>query len=134
MKTFKAYLAPVSISLLAVVMMFDHLAPLRFHTPAPAPAVDGVVLGRAYAPILRSTYGEAWLVAAKTLEEGKTVAEAQKALQDTWKVARVKAFTDHVASSFALVLPEGTEPSTPEKRAQVVKLWRAFAQGLKAGR
>jgi hypothetical protein len=132
MKTLKEILTPASILILAGVVLFDHLAPYR--VPAPAPVIDGVVLGKAYAPVLLSTYGDAWQAAAKTLEEGKPVAEAQKTLQETWKDARVKAFKTHVASSFALVLPEGTEPTTPEKRSQVVKLWRTFAQGLKDGR
>jgi hypothetical protein len=134
MKTLKETLAPASILILAGVALFDHVAPYWVPAHAPEHSIDGVALGKAYAPVLLSTYGDAWQAAAKTLEEGKPVAEAQKTLQETWKDARVKAFKDHIASSFALVLPEGTEPTTPEKRAQVVKLWRAFAQGLKGGR
>jgi hypothetical protein len=136
MKTMKEILTPASILLLAGVALFDHLAPhlLPAPAPAPAPSVEGVVLGKAYAPVLLSTYGDAWQGAAKTLEAGKTVAEAQETLQGMWKEGRVKAFTDHVASSFSLVLPEGVEPTTPEKRAQVVKLWRDFARGLNGGR
>jgi hypothetical protein len=98
------------------------------------PTVSGQALGRAYAPLLLASYSDAWLAAAKALEEGKPVAEAQKTLQDTWKEARVKAFTNHVASSFALILPEGAEPATPEQRTEVVKLWRDFARGLTATR
>jgi hypothetical protein len=134
MKTVKDLLTPVSILILAGVLLFDHLVPRPVPTPPPVPAVNGQVLGKAYAPILLSTYGDAWLAAAKTLEDGKSVAEAQKSLQDSWQDARVKAFTAHVASSFSLILPEGTEPTTPQKRAQVAELWREFAQGLKGTR
>ena len=117
-----------------VVAFFDHRIQRPVPAPSPVPAVNGQVLGRAYAPLLLASYGDAWLAAAQTLEEGKSVAEAQKTLQDTWKDARVKAFTDHVAPSFGLILSEGAEPSTPEKRAQVVELWRDFARGLKGDR
>ncbi len=134
MKTVKELLTPVSILTLAGVLLFDHLVPRPVPKPPPAPTINGQVLGRAYAPVLLSSYGDAWLAAAKTLEAGKSVAEAQKSLQDTWQAARVKAFTDHVASSFSLILPEGTEPTTPQKRAQVVALWRDFARGLKGAR
>jgi hypothetical protein len=82
---------------------------------------------------LLATYADAWLAAAKTLEEGKPIAEAQKTLQDAWKAARVKAFSEDVAPVFAVVLPEGTEPTSPDKRAQVIDLWRSFAKGLKGG-
>jgi hypothetical protein len=117
--------------ILAAVAVYDHLAPRR--AAVPVPAVDGVALGKAYAPALAATYGDAWMAAAQALEDGKPVAEAQKALQETWKDGRVKAFTNQVAPGFARVLPEGTEPSSPQQRAQVVALWRAFAQGLKRG-
>jgi hypothetical protein len=138
MKTFKDILTPVSIVILCGVVLFDHMVPHKVTAPVPAhvpaPAVDGLAVGRAYAPVLLATYADAWSAAAKSLEEGGSVAGAQKTFQDTWKDARVKAFTDHVAASFALVLPEGAEPSTPEKRAQVVALWREFASGLKGAR
>jgi hypothetical protein len=102
--------------------------------PVPVAATDGQALGKAYAPLLLVSYSEAWLAAARVLEEGKPVADAQQTLQETWKEARVKAFTNHVGSSFALILPEGAEPTTPEKRAEVVKLWRDFARGLATAR
>jgi hypothetical protein len=146
MKMLKDILAAVVIVALAGVVIHDHgpfqrppagpPAPAPAPTPAPAPVpvpgpgVSGQALGRAYAPLLLASYGEAWLAAARTLEEGKPVAAAQQTLQDTWKAARVQAFTEHVVPSFALVLPEGAEPASPEKRAEVVKLWRDFAHGL----
>jgi hypothetical protein len=132
MKTLKDILTPLVVLVLAGVVLFDHLTYHRAPTPPPVPTVNGQALGRAYAPLLLASYSEAWLAAAKTLEEGKPVAEAQKALQDTWKDARVKAFTNEVGSSFARILPEGEEPTTSEKRAEVVKLWRDFARGLTA--
>ena len=51
-----------------------------------------------------------------------------------WKAARVEAFNANVAPALALVLPEGAEPTTPERRAKVVEFWRAaFARGLRGG-
>jgi hypothetical protein len=132
MKTIKDILTPLAVLVLAGVVAFEHLAHRQAPTPPPVPTVNGQALGRAYAPMLLASYSDAWLAAAKALEEGKPVAEAQKALQEAWKDARVKAFTNHVGSSFARVLPEGAEPTTPEQRAEVVKLWRDFARGLAA--
>ncbi len=136
MKTIKEFLMPLALVLLAGVVLYDHIfaRPVSAPHPSPPATVNGSTLGKAFAPILLATYSDAWLAAARTLEAGKPVAEAQTALQSTWKDERVKAFTDHVSPSFTQVLPEGTEPTTPEKRAEVVRLWRAFAQGLKAGR
>jgi hypothetical protein len=132
MKTLKDILTPLVVLVLAGVVLFDHLGHRPAPTPPPAPTVNGRALGKAYAPLLLASYSDAWLAAAKTLEDGKPVAEAQKILQDTWKDARVKAFTNHVGSKFALILAEGAEPATPEQRAEVVKLWRDFARGLTA--
>jgi hypothetical protein len=122
MKILKLILLPVSLLVVTVVVFVDHRIPRPDPAPPPVPAVNGQVLGRAYAPLLLASYGDAWLAAAQALEEGKSVAEAEKTLQDTYKDARVRAFTDHVAPSFGLILPAGSEPSTPEKRAQVVAL------------
>jgi hypothetical protein len=132
MKTIKDILTPLAVLVLAGVVALEHLAHRQAPTPPPVPTVSGQALGRAYAPLLLASYSDAWLAAAQALEEGKPVAEAQKTLQETWKDARVKAFTNHVGSSFARVLPEGAEPTTPEQRAEVVKLWRDFARGLTA--
>jgi hypothetical protein len=132
MKTLKDIVTPLVVLVLAGVVIFDHLAHRQAPTPPLAPTVNGQALGRAYAPLLLASYSDAWLAAAQTLEDGKPVAEAQKTLQDTWKDARVKAFTNHVGSRFALVLPEGAEPTTAAQRAEVVKLWRDFAHGLTA--
>jgi len=135
MQILKEYLTPLAVVLLAGVMLFDHYSPREpGPSPAPAAAVNGVALGRAYAPSLASTYADAWVSAAQALEEGKGVGDAQKALQETWHEARLKAFQAEVQPGFALVLPEGTEPADPAKRAQVAELWRSFAKGLKGGR
>ncbi len=97
-------------------------------------AVDGMALGKAFAPVLTSTYADAWMAAAGDLEHGRSPVEAQKTLQETWKDGRIKAFTTMVAPSFSAVLPEGSEPTSPEHRARVVALWRSFASGLKGGK
>src|SRR3954447_9626222 len=104
MKMFKDLLMPVSIKVLAAVVLFDRLGPQLVPTPgsssvsASVPTVNGLVLGKAYAPVLLATYGDAWVTAARKVEEGKPVAEAKQALQDAWNANRVKAFNDHVAS------------------------------------
>ena len=132
MRAFKDYGTPVSLLILSGVVLFDHVSLLAM--PRPEPAINAQVLGRAYAPSLVNSYADGWVAAAKTLEEGKSVAEAQKALQETWREARLQAFRTEVAPVFAIVLPEGTEPADATKRAQVAILWRAFAKGLRAGR
>ncbi len=125
-------LTPMAVLLLAGVVVHDHLegnGPL-----GPESAVNGKLLGRSFAPTVASNLGDAWLAAANALEQGKTVPEAQAALQLAWQDARVKAFSAKVAPEFIKVLPEGQEPNTPAARAEVVKLWRDFAAGLKGGR
>jgi hypothetical protein len=134
LKTLKEILTPLSVLILAGILVYDRMVPRPVPAPTPVPAVSGLALGKAYATVLLSTYGEAWLAAARSLEEGSSVADAQKALQESWKEARAKAFSDHVGTRFALVLPEGSEPASPEKRAQVVQLWRDFARGLQGPR
>lgn len=100
----------------------------------PVEAVDGAALGRAYAPELATTYADAWEEAARAIEQGKSVGEAETKLQEAWKAARVKAFKERVQPAFSLVLAEGAEPSDPAHRVRVAGLWREFARGLKGGR
>jgi hypothetical protein len=132
LRAFKDYATPVALLILAGVVLFDHFALLAL--PRPEPAINAQALGRSYAPSLVAGYADAWLAAAKALEDGRSVAEAQGTLQESWKDARVKAFREEVAPVFALVLPEGTEPADAAKRAQVALLWRSFAKGLKGAR
>jgi hypothetical protein len=125
-------LTPLAVLLLAGVVVHDH-----FQADGPSgnqPTVNGKALGRSFAPTIASNLGDAWLAAADALEQGKTVTEAQSALQLAWQAARVKSFSTKVAPEFIKVLPEGQEPNTPAARAEVVKLWRDFAAGLKGGR
>jgi hypothetical protein len=125
-------LTPVAIFTLVGFMAYDRMNPPQ---PAgPDRAVNAVALGKTYAPTLAATYASGWDDAAKAVEDGKTIADAQKALQDTWKAARVAAFTKDVQPGFALVLPEGTEPSDAAKRQQIAQLWRDFAKGLRGGK
>lgn len=105
----------------------------REHRPPSSQAVDGLAIGRSYAPVLVRTYADAWDSAARAIEDGKPVAEAQKTLQETWKAARVKAFRDEVEPAFARTLPAGTEPTDAAARSRVAALWRSFAEGLKQG-
>jgi hypothetical protein len=132
MKTLKDLVTPVAILILAGVLLYDHFSPRD--VPDPDPTVNGVALGKTFAPALVSTYADSWVSAAQCLEDGKSVADAQKVLQDSWKDARVKAFVSEVGPGFSIVLPEGTEPTNIAKRAQVVELWRSFAKGLKGVR
>jgi hypothetical protein len=132
MKFVKEYLTPIAMLVMSGVLLYDHFSP-RPTTPV-NPTVNGVALGSAYAPVLVAGYADAWAAAAKAIEDGKPVTEAQKVLQETWKDARVKAFKADVQPSFAIVLPEGTEPTDAAKRSQVADLWRSFAKGLRGGR
>jgi len=93
-----------------------------------------VALGRAYAPVLSKTYAESWIAAAKALEEGKSVEESQRILQDTWKDARIRAFRNQLEPAFAKVLKEGDEPANNAERIRVANFWRSFATGLRNGR
>ena len=95
MKALKEALTPLAILLLAGVVVYDHV--VTRPAVAPAPAVNGTALGKTYAPALLASYADAWTAAAKVLEDGKPIAEAQKTLQETWKEALIKAFTAEVA-------------------------------------
>ncbi len=129
---FRDFLTPMILLALAGVVAYDHLSPRE---PAVAsPVVNGKTLGRKFAGTVASSFGDAWLSAANTLEQGKTVADAQAAMQASWQEGRAKAFSAQVAPEFSKVLGEGAEPTDPTKRAEVVKLWRDFATGLKGGR
>lgn len=132
MKNWKALIMPALLVVLAGIVAHDRLLVGR-GVPQPA-AIDGKALGRVYGPIVLASLSDAWLVAAQTISDGKSTAEAQKALQDSWQAARVKAFTANVAPQFSKVLAEGAEPTTPAEREAVAKLWRDFAKGLKGGR
>src|SRR4051794_33421664 len=96
MKTLKETAATMSVLILAGILLYDRTVPRPVPVPAPVPAVSGLALGKAYATDLLSTYGEAWLAAARSLEKGSSVADAQETLQDSWKEARARAFADHV--------------------------------------
>ena len=88
-------------------------------------------LGRAYGPLLARTYAEGWIAAAKALEQGKSVEESQKELQQTWQEARNKAFRARLLPAFRKVLPEGVEPVDALERERVATFWRSFAAGLR---
>jgi hypothetical protein len=97
-------------------------------------SVNAVELGRSYGLVVVATLGDAWNAAADTLAAGKTVAEAQTALQEKWKTGRTEAFNAKVVPTFVKVLPEATEPKDEAQRARVIELWRGFARGLKGAR
>ncbi len=129
---FRDLVTPVLVLLMGGVIVYDHFVP---RDPPDRPSlVDGKALGRSFAPLAASTMAEGWIAAADAIEKGKSVAEAQAALQAAWKDARVKAFAAKAAPGLGVVLPEGAEPGDPAKRAEVAKLWRDFAAGLKGGR
>ena len=125
------YLTPISVAFLAGVVAYDHLKTSL--PPGPPTIVDGEKMGRAYAPTLASALSEGWTAAAEAVESGRSVAEAQDAMQAAFKAARVRSFSATVAPAFARVLPEGSEPKDDVQRAEVARLWRDFATGLKKG-
>ena len=129
---FRDLVTPILVLVMGGVIAHDHFFP---RDPADRPSlVDGKALGRSFAPLAASTLAEGWIAAADAIDAGKTVAEAQVSLQQAWKDARAKAFAAKVAPGLNVVLPEGAEPSDPAKRAEVSKLWRDFAAGLKGAR
>jgi hypothetical protein len=137
-KTFKDWLtlglamALTAVVTFEVVTRLPHAAPSP--SPSPAPAVNGVKLGKAYAPQVLSTLADSWNAAADALAQGKSMAEAQATLQQSWQSARARAFVASVAPEFTKVIAEATEPKDAAQRAQVVSLWRDFAKGVKGGR
>jgi hypothetical protein len=132
-KTYRDYVILALAMALTGVATYEVTTRLPHAAPSPTPAVDGAKLGRAYATTVVATLSDAWDAAADALGQGKTVAEAQAALQQTWQAGRAKAFAAAVTPEFSRVLAEGAEPKDDAQRAQVVALWRAFAAGLKKG-
>jgi hypothetical protein len=110
------------------------VAPCPPPSPAPAPAADATALGRAYIPAIASAYGDAWQAAGGAVAEGKSISEARQVFQLSLGSARKRDFARMVAPALERVLPEGAEPETPEKRAEVAKLFRDFGAGLKGGK
>ena len=133
MKTYKDWLILVMGMAMASLATFEVVSRLPHAAPSPTPAVDGAKLGRAYATTVVATLSDAWVAAADALGQGKTVAEAQAALQQGWQAARAKAFAASVTPEFSRVLADGAEPKDAAQRAEVVALWRAFAAGLTKG-
>ena len=131
MRILRAMAAPVFILLLSTVLLYDRLkSDVLAETD---PTSNAVALGKSYGPVLLTTYADGWIAAAKALENGKTVAEAQDVLQSTWKEERIKAFRARIQPQMGLLLSEGTEPASLDQRSQVSKFWRNFATGLKEG-
>lgn len=122
----KAVSGPLSTALIVAAMLFVYHE--RFSPKPDSPAVDGLKLGQAYAPVVAASLADGWDAAAAAIEQGKTVLESQNALQTTWAASRIKAFSATVAPEFSKVLPEGSEPFD---RASLAKLWRDFAKGLR---
>ena len=129
---FRDFLTPFLVLIMAGVVVYDHSL-LGERTGAQA-NVNGKSLGRRFAASLGSSFGDAWLAGADALDQGKSMGDAQAAMQANWQAGRGKAFATQVAPEFAKVLDEGAEPTDPTQRAAVVKLWRDFAAGLKGGR
>lgn len=129
---FRDSVTPIILLILGGVVAYDHLM-LREPSTV-ATVVNGKTLGRKFAATVASSLGDAWSSAADILEQGKPMADAQSAMQARWQDGRAKAFSAQVAPEFSKVLSEGAEPTDPSKRAEVVKLWRDFATGLKGGR
>ena len=129
---FRDFLTPTLLLIVGGVVAYDHVVPRELSVAGPV--VNGKNLGRKFAPTVAGSLGDAWVAAADALEQGKPMADAQSAMQARWQDGRTKAFALQVAPEFSKVLSEGVEPADPVKRAEVVKLWRDFATGLKGGR
>ena len=132
-RIFRDFVNPAIVLILTGVIVFEHF----YAIPATINSnllVNGRILGHQFKGPVASSFGDAWAEAATILEQGRTVGDAQAALQKHWQTERAKAFATLVAPEFSKVLPEGTEPATSAQRAEVVRLWRDFAVGLKGGR
>ena len=96
------------------------------------PRLDqGERIGRSYAPYFLKAYARAWDAAADSFDAGKSVAESQGVLQETWKQERLRLFNERVRPEFSKRLPEGMEPGNAQERAEIVAFWRSFARGLR---
>lgn len=126
------YLTPIMVLAIGGVVAYDHFVPRE--APSNPETVNGHSLGQKFAKTMAPTFADGWLAAANALEQGKSMADAQAALQTTWQTARSQSFAQQVGPDFNRVLPEGAEPTDPTQRAAVVRLWRDFARGLKGGR
>ena len=125
------YLTPLMVLAIGAVVAYDHFVPRE----APeVESINGATLGKKFARTMAPTFADGWLAAANALEQGKSMADAQAALQTTWQTARSQSFAQQVGPEFSRVLPEGAEPTDPTQRAAVVRLWRDFARGLKGER
>lgn len=127
----REWATPISILVLAFSIAFYAIYGRQDSVPS---SVDGVALGRSYAPVFLGTYAAAWDVAADQLVAGKSVPEVQKAMVAAWKDARYKAFDQKVTPAFSKVLPEGTEPRDDSHRREVARVWHDFAKGLRKGK
>lgn len=101
--------------------------------PIPDSKVNGVAVGKAYAPALLDSFAAAYEAAAAKLEKGGTMDESSTVAADTFKQDRVESFVKIVGPSLTKVIKPGTEPRDEEHRAEVVKFDRDFAKGLRAG-
>jgi negative regulator of sigma E activity len=117
---------------LAVAAGWRHLnPPAPGPSPAPTLPFDAAKLGQSFAPVTSANDADGWDAAADRLEQGGTMADAQAAKQDVSKASRVKAFNAIVAPDFSRVIPVGSEPKDAAQRAEVVAMFRQFANGLR---
>ncbi len=114
----------VAIIVLGVLQVWPIVAP---YLPHPDPLV---AVGKAYRAPLAQSYAASWEAAAKVVEAGGKVADAQAALQAAWLKGRTDSFNARVAPALAKVLPEGQEPDSAT-RPKVVAAWQGFARGLR---
>ena len=125
----KSFAKRMAVFTVAIFLLQGHVS--RRYGQAAVSGSEGLALGRAYAKTLAKTYADGWVAAARALDEGKSVAEAQKSLQTTWQTARLQSFRSDIQPAFSNVLAEGTEPADSAKRKEVAALWRMFARGLR---
>ncbi len=129
-KSFRVVLLTVTLLLSGRAILAGNGELLGSVTREVAPP-DARALGKAYAPVLATTYADGWVAAAKALEDGKSVEECRKVLQETWKGSRQRSFQAILQPDFSKVLSEGTEPADVTQRARVAAFWKSFASGLR---
>lgn len=98
-------------------------------------SIDAVALGAEFAPMLAVALADGFEAGATVLEgPGGSVALGIEKQKEVAEAAKDRAFEAKVGPAFALIVPDGAEPTDQYKRAELARVWRDFARGLRKGR
>lgn len=99
---------------------------------SPVPRVDGVALGREFVKPLAGALADGFDAYADAIHGGKTAADSDKALKDTFHASRAKAFAEHAGPALLSIVEDGGEPKDDTQRAALERFHRDFAKGLRS--